>query len=133
MRPKTRQEYDDLAQNLAEGFHTAFRKASSHPNAHQIWTLIRDLPAGEWTRVVDFVMWGVFGERPKKDDSKASHFRRGDKVTYSPVDAVRSPNRPEFDAIVLGSSSRGRVAIEYRKTGRVVRSHVVAKKLRRRR
>ena len=56
----TQDEYDEIASNFAEGFHTAFRKASDHPNAHKIWLLIRDLPPDEWGSVVDFVMSGTF-------------------------------------------------------------------------
>lgn len=56
----TQAQYDDISSNLAEGFHTAFRKASSHPNAHQIWKLIRELPSDEWGSVIDYVMSGTF-------------------------------------------------------------------------
>jgi len=47
--------YNDL---VSEGFHTAFRKASDHPLALEIWGLIRDLPAEEWNSVIGFVLDG---------------------------------------------------------------------------
>lgn len=56
----TKEQYDDIRSNLAEGFHTAFRKASDHPNAHKIWVLIRELPPKSWGSVIDFVMDGTF-------------------------------------------------------------------------
>ena len=48
-------EIEEVDALLAEAFHTAFRKASEHPNAHVIWTLIRDLPKDDWTKIIDFV------------------------------------------------------------------------------
>lgn len=60
MKPLTRTEYNDTKTLLAEGFHTAFRKASDHPNAHQIWLLIRELPSDDWGNVIDFVASGTF-------------------------------------------------------------------------
>ena len=50
----------DLSSQLAEGFHTAFRKASDHPNAHKIWLLIKELPSREWGNVISFVVDGVW-------------------------------------------------------------------------
>lgn len=45
---------DTLLGMLAEGFHTGFRKATDCPQAHPIWKLIREMPDGEWERVVRF-------------------------------------------------------------------------------
>lgn len=55
----TKKEKEDLVSNLAEGFHTAFRKASEHPTSHQIWKLIKELPSDEWGRIIDFVADGL--------------------------------------------------------------------------
>lgn len=44
---------------LAEGIHTAFRKASSHRSAHEAWVAIRNLPDDEWDSVVKFVIDGL--------------------------------------------------------------------------
>lgn len=51
--------HDDFASLLAEGIHTAFRKASSHPNAHAIWKLIKELPRDEWGAVIEWVVMGI--------------------------------------------------------------------------
>lgn len=57
-------ERAEMTELLSEGFHTAFRKASDHPVADQIWKLIRhDLPQDEWAKIIDFVVWGVWAER----------------------------------------------------------------------
>jgi hypothetical protein len=40
---------------LAEGFHTAFRKAVDHPYASVIHKLISDMPREDWGAVIDFV------------------------------------------------------------------------------
>lgn len=53
---------DTVSELLAEGIHTAFRKASAHPEAHKAWLAIRNLPPEEWGNVVEFVVWGVFGD-----------------------------------------------------------------------
>lgn len=37
---------------LAEGIHTAFRKASDHPNASKIHALINELPTSEWNMII---------------------------------------------------------------------------------
>lgn len=52
-------ERDTLVELLAESFHTGFRKASDHDNAHQIWKLIQGLPSAEWGNVVDFVVFCI--------------------------------------------------------------------------
>ena len=39
---------------LAEGFHTAFRKASDHESSGQIWRLISDLPPDHWRDIIEF-------------------------------------------------------------------------------
>ena len=62
----TRDEFSEL---LAEGFHTAFRKASDHPISDEIWRSIRKLPPCEWGKVIDFVVFGLEGQvefAPKK-------------------------------------------------------------------
>lgn len=45
----------DIRSMLAEGFHTAFRKAIDHPYATVIHKLITDLPGEEWSAILDFV------------------------------------------------------------------------------
>jgi hypothetical protein len=52
---------------LAEGFHTAFRKGTYCPQAHQIWTLIQEMPGEDWGAVIDFVMDGVRGGSAEED------------------------------------------------------------------
>lgn len=56
----TAQQTKEMKSQLAEGFHTAFRKASDHPTANKIWHLIKEMPDGEYGKVIDFVVWGVF-------------------------------------------------------------------------
>lgn len=46
---------EDVPSMLAEGFHTAFRKAADHPLAMQIHGLIGSLPDREWGAVISFV------------------------------------------------------------------------------
>lgn len=46
----------DLRSMVAEGFHTAFRKAVDHPYATVIHKLIRELPPEDWAAVLDFVV-----------------------------------------------------------------------------
>jgi hypothetical protein len=55
----TDQEKEDLASQLAEGFHTAFRKGTDSPRAHPIWKAIKELPPDEWGEIIDFVMYGI--------------------------------------------------------------------------
>ena len=62
----TRQQYDFLREQLGEGFHVALRKASDHHEADAAWHAIHRLPNNHWGAVLDFVMWGIFGDRPKK-------------------------------------------------------------------
>lgn len=62
----TQTEADDLQMMLAEGFHTAFRKATDHPLSTPIWKNIKDLPTEDWGSVLDFVMSGV---RPWIEDT----------------------------------------------------------------
>jgi hypothetical protein len=54
-----KKDRDDLKSLLGEGFHCAFRKASSHHLSNRIWLDIRDLPTREWSEVLDFVMLGI--------------------------------------------------------------------------
>lgn len=55
----TQGEKYDLRSLIAEGFHTAFRKASDHSAAHTIWMAIRKLPDDEWSQIIDFVAEGI--------------------------------------------------------------------------
>jgi hypothetical protein len=73
----TKKQREDITSNLAEGFHTAFRKASGHPDAHKIWALIRNLPSDEWGSIIQFVVDGTF---PKKNapDPTNTPFNAGD-------------------------------------------------------
>ena len=50
---------NELKEHLGEGFHTAFRKATSAPESTQIWKLINDMDDREWEKVIAFVAWGV--------------------------------------------------------------------------
>lgn len=47
---------DDIRSALSEGFHTAFRKASVHPLAAAIYSLIEDLPPDDWSAILDFTV-----------------------------------------------------------------------------
>lgn len=47
---------------LAEGMHTAFRKATDCPQAMKIHRLIEEMPEDDWSAVVDFVAESVFAE-----------------------------------------------------------------------
>lgn len=54
--------YDGLRSMIAEGTHTAFRKATDHALAMPIHRLIGELPPAEWSNVVEFVtdpIWGA--------------------------------------------------------------------------
>jgi hypothetical protein len=58
--------YEDFCAMLAEGFHTAFRKATDHSLAVPIHHLIRELPRQEWAAVVLFTaqpLWELLHER----------------------------------------------------------------------
>jgi len=48
--------YNDL---LAEGIHTAFRKASDHPASAEAWEAISKLPDAEWSAIVSFILAGA--------------------------------------------------------------------------
>lgn len=50
---------EDFSSMLGEGFHTAFRKGTDCPQAHPIWKLIQEMPPGEWSAVVEFVVSGM--------------------------------------------------------------------------
>lgn len=52
---------DDFMEVLGEAFHTAFRKATFCEQAHPIWTLISEMPGGDWQNVLDFVASGFDG------------------------------------------------------------------------
>ena len=56
LTPAQRKRIDD---QLAEAIHTAFRKASDHPEAHKAWMAIRALPPKEWGSVIDFISDGL--------------------------------------------------------------------------
>lgn len=49
---------DEFRSMLGEGFHTAFRKATDCDQAHPIWTLINQMPSGDWGAVLEFVTYG---------------------------------------------------------------------------
>ena len=48
-------DYATFRGMLAEGFHTAFRKASDSDEAWRIWKLIREMPPAEWSKIISFV------------------------------------------------------------------------------
>lgn len=51
----TVEDKDFIRSMLAEGFHTAFRKAVNSPRADQIWDLIKAMPSDQWGSVISFV------------------------------------------------------------------------------
>lgn len=54
--------YSGLRSMIAEGTHTAFRKATDHALAMPIHRLIGELPPSDWSSVVEFVadpIWGA--------------------------------------------------------------------------
>lgn len=53
----TRDEFSSL---LAEGVHTAFRKATDCHQATPIHRLISEMPNEEWGSVIDWVVDGLF-------------------------------------------------------------------------
>lgn len=62
----------DIRSMLAEGFHTAFRKAVDHPYAVVIRHLIKDLPPEDWTAVLDFAIDPVISAlRAAEEQEKA--------------------------------------------------------------
>lgn len=61
---KTTTIHDDL---LAEGIHVAFRKASDHPVSARVWNAIHDLPAREWSSIIDFILSGAKVSDPALD------------------------------------------------------------------
>lgn len=52
----TVEQRNDLRDSLGEAIHTAFRKASDHPEAHKAWTAIDNLPPKQWGYIMDFIM-----------------------------------------------------------------------------
>jgi hypothetical protein len=56
----------DMRAMLAEGFHTAFRKAIDSPLAMPIHRLIGELPDDDWAAVLDFVMSGFKSYRTEE-------------------------------------------------------------------
>ncbi len=65
-QPKlTRCQWDFVREQLGEGVHVAFRKASDHVTANRAWQAISDMPDDHWGRCLDFVMEGIFGARPE--------------------------------------------------------------------
>ena len=60
--------YQVFRSMLAEGFHTAFRKASDCDEAWQIWKLIQKMPPREWGRIIDFVADPVWDELNREEE-----------------------------------------------------------------
>lgn len=50
---------DALTSQIAEGMHTAFRKAGETWHSDQIWKLIRQMPSGEWRRICTWLANGI--------------------------------------------------------------------------
>lgn len=48
----------DFTSMLGEGFHTAFRKGTSAPQANYIWKSIQKMDPKEWAAVLEYVTWG---------------------------------------------------------------------------
>ena len=67
MTPEDKEWFKDC---LAEGIHTAFRKASDHSSAHAIWKLIRTLPGGAWDNIVNFVANAMIDGLEHREKSK---------------------------------------------------------------
>jgi hypothetical protein len=55
----TKAQLQFLREELGEGFHTGFRKATGHPDASTIWRAISELPDDEYRAVVEFVVMGI--------------------------------------------------------------------------
>jgi hypothetical protein len=51
-------DMETLRSMLGEGFHTAFRKATECEQAMPIHRLIGEMPDGEWSRVIDWLVDG---------------------------------------------------------------------------
>jgi len=60
-------DYDTFRSLLGEGIHTGLRKAADSPQSARAWRAIRDMPDGEWNRVVAFAadpIWTYFHDDP---------------------------------------------------------------------
>jgi hypothetical protein len=47
---------ETLASALGEGIHTAFRKAIDNPQAMRIHRLINEMPDGDWSQLIDWLI-----------------------------------------------------------------------------
>lgn len=83
---------------LAEGFHTAFRKASEHKLSSQIHSLIGDLPQREWGEVIEFVAYGL-----------ESSFAAGHNALPAPMSEVERDTLSDLEICNLALS---RIAAE---------------------
>ena len=79
---------------LAEGFHTAFRKASQHKLSSQIHSLIGDLPQREWGEVIEFVAYGLESSFAAGHSPLPAPMSEGERD--SGIDAFLSDVRAEF-------------------------------------
>jgi phenylpyruvate tautomerase PptA (4-oxalocrotonate tautomerase family) len=57
--PLTKAQKYAIREQMSEAIHTAFRKGSDHPSAHQIWVLIKEMPDKEWSSIIDFINTGL--------------------------------------------------------------------------
>jgi len=73
----------DIGNQLSGAFHTAFRKASDHAIANEIWHKINKLPQDEWANIIGYVEWST---PALKDAAKGPPPAIVDKI----VEAVRT-------------------------------------------
>ncbi len=45
----------ELRAVLGEAIHTAFRKASDHPDAVRVWRILNRMPEEEWSAILDWI------------------------------------------------------------------------------
>jgi hypothetical protein len=55
----TNKDKEFLRDALGEGLHVAFRKGSDCDEADKIHKLITKMPDAEWSKIIDFVAWGM--------------------------------------------------------------------------
>ncbi len=52
----TRDEWKSV---LGEGIHVSFRKGTDHPQAHDYWKSIQDMPSDLWDDVLDYLVFSL--------------------------------------------------------------------------
>lgn len=69
--------HDELRSILGEAIHVGWRKGVDHETAHEIWSLIRDMPDEEYVAYVEYILYsldfmGIQIVRKEDSDEKAS-------------------------------------------------------------